>query len=114
MNKIDIIKPTPKRLCTWTLQDCTYCKYDTPHPCPAPSDWSSEEWNGDKAKEQRSLIDFKLLNKQIQNITQDITQETTQYTTQDSQQKDLISSLENLMLEWTKPLQTQQTHKSHH
>ena len=32
MNKLDIIQPTPKRLCTKSLQGCTYCQYDTPHP----------------------------------------------------------------------------------
>ena len=59
MNKLNIIQPIPKRLCTRSLKDCTYCKYNAPHPSPAPSDWSSEVWDDDKAKarEQRSLID---------------------------------------------------------
>ena len=37
-------------------------------PPQPPSDWSSEDWDGDKAKarEQRSLIDFKLLANQVQ------------------------------------------------
>ena len=32
----------------------------SPHPSPIPSDWSSKDWDGEKAKarEQRSLIDF--------------------------------------------------------
>ena len=32
MNKLDIIKPTPKRLHTRSVQDCTYSEYDVPHP----------------------------------------------------------------------------------
>ena len=80
MNKLNIIQPTPKRLCNRSLKDCTYCKYNAPHPSPTPSDWSSEDWDGDKAKarEQRSLIDFKLLDNQIQDTIQDITQDTSQ------------------------------------
>ena len=59
LNKIDMIDPSPKRLCTRFLKGCTYCKFDAPHPSPVPSDWSSKDWNGDKARnrEQRSLID---------------------------------------------------------
>ena len=100
MNKLDIIQPTPKRLCTRSLKDCTYCKYDALHPSSALSDWSSEDWDGDKAKarEQGSLIDFKLLGNQIQGTIQD----TTQDASQDKQEKDLINSLENLMLEQDK------------
>ena len=96
MNKLNIIQPTPERLCTRTLKDCTYCMYNAPHPSPAPSDWSSEDWDGDKAKarEQGSLIDFKLLDSQIQDTIQD--------TTPDKQEKNLINGLENLMLEQDK------------
>ena len=81
----------PKRLCTKALEGCTYCKYDTPHPSPVPSDWSSEDRDGDKARnrEQKSLIDT-LLDKE----TQDGTQE--------KQEKHLISDLENLTLEQDK------------
>ena len=97
MNKLDIIQPTAKRLCTRYLKGCTYCKYNAPHPSPAQSDWSSEDWDGDteKAREQRSLIDLKLLDNQIQDTIQGITQDTLQ----DKQEKDLINSLENLTLE---------------
>ena len=96
MNKLDIIQPTPKRLCTRSLKDCTYCKYNAPHSSPAPSDWSSEDWDGDKAKarEQRSLIDFNLLGNQVQDTMQD--------TSHDKEGKDLINGLENLMLEQDK------------
>ena len=104
MNKLNIIQPTPKRLCTRSLKDCTYCKYDAPHPSLAPSDWSSEDWDSDKAKarEQRSCINFKLLGNQIQDKIQDTIQDTTQDISQDKQEKDLINGLENLMLEQDK------------
>ena len=84
MNKIDVIDPSPKRLCT----GCMYCKYDTPHPSPVPSDWSSKDWDGDKARnrEQKSLIDT-LLDKETQDRTQD------------KQKTHLISNLEHLTLE---------------
>ena len=60
MNKIDIIKPTPKRACECLCPTCSYCRQDAPHPSPIHSDWSSKDWDGDKAKakEQKSLIDF--------------------------------------------------------
>ena len=60
MNKIDIIQPTPQRACECSCNTCTYCKYEAPHPSPDPLDWSSEDWEGEKAKakEQKSLIDF--------------------------------------------------------
>ena len=59
MEQINMIDPTPKRLCTESLESCTYCKYDTPHPSPVPSDWSSEDWDGDNARnsEQKSLAE---------------------------------------------------------
>ena len=48
-NKLDIIQPT-LRLCNRSPKDCTFCMCNTSHPSPAPSDWSSEDWDGDKAK----------------------------------------------------------------
>ena len=60
MNKINIIQPTPKRACEYTGGSCTYCKYKIPHLPPVPLDWSSEDWDGEKAKarEQMSFIEF--------------------------------------------------------
>ena len=60
MNKINIIQPVPKRACECSAHTCTYCKYEAPYPSPIPSDWSSEDWDGEKAKvrEQRLLIDL--------------------------------------------------------
>ena len=60
MNKINIIQLVPKRACDYSVDTCAYCKYEAPHPSPIPSDWLSEDWDGEKAKvrEQRSLIDL--------------------------------------------------------
>ena len=59
---------------------CTYCKYDVPHPLTTPSDWSSEDWDGEKAKarEQCPLLDLSLLEKQLQKTLQDTTQDVLQ------------------------------------
>ena len=72
-NKIDIVKPTSKGLCTKTHGECTYCKYDTPHPITTPSDWSSKDWDGKKAKARVlcPLLHFNLLEKQLQKTLQD-------------------------------------------
>ena len=53
--------------------ECTYCKYDAPHPSTIPSDWLSEDWDGEKAKarEQHPLLDINLLEKQLQKTLQD-------------------------------------------
>ena len=61
LNKIDIIKLTPRKACECYGLSCSYCKQDTPHPSPINSDWSSEDWDGNKAKakeQNKSLIDF--------------------------------------------------------
>ena len=82
--------------------ECTYCKYDTPHPSTTLSDWSNEDWDSEKAKakEQCPLLDFNLLEKQLQ--------KTLQYTTQDILQNlpndsiigtDLTKGLQGLTLE---------------
>ena len=94
-NKIDIVQPTLKRLCTRTLKGCMYCKFDTQHPSVTPSDWSSEDWDGKKAKakEQRPLLDFKLLEQQLQKTLQDMTQDT------DKQETDLIDRMQDLTLD---------------
>ena len=69
---------------------------NAPHPSAAPSDWSSEEWDGDKVKvrEQRSLNDFKLLDAQVQDAIWE--------TMQDRQEKDLVDGIDNLMLDQDK------------
>ena len=59
MNKIVIVWPIPKRPCKCPFSGSTYCNYETPQLFPIHSDWSSEDWDGKKAKarEQESLID---------------------------------------------------------
>ena len=45
----------------WTCgTTCSYCKHEVPHPSPIQSNWSSKDWDSEKAKarEQKSLIDF--------------------------------------------------------
>ena len=100
-NKIDIVKPTPKRLCTGTPKGCMYCKFDAPHPCVTLSDWSSEDWDGNmaKAREQRPLLNFKLLEQQIQKTTQDTPQDLTQDKVSDKKETDLIDGMKDLTLE---------------
>ena len=60
MNKIDIVQPTPRRSCKHLGTTCSNCKHEAPNPSPIQSDWSSEDWDDEKAKarEQKSLIDF--------------------------------------------------------
>ena len=71
--KLDIIEPTPKWVCTRMHGECTYCKYDAPHPLMTLSDWSSEDWDVEKAKarEQFPLLDFNQLEKQLKQTLQD-------------------------------------------
>ena len=88
-----------------TLKECTCCKFNALHPSATPSDWSSEDLDGDKAKarEQRPLHDFKLLEQQIQKTLQDRVQDTAQDMTHnvtvDKQETDLIDSIQDLTLE---------------
>ena len=104
-NTINTVKPTPRRLCTRTSKGCTYCTFDAPHPSIAPSDWSSEDWDGNKAKgrEQRPHLDFKLLEQQIQKTLQDTTQDVPQDMTHnavvDKQETDVIDGIQDLTTE---------------
>ena len=99
--KIDVIEPIPKRVCTRMHRDCTYCKYDVPHPLTTLSDWSSEDWDGEKAKarEQHPLHDFNLLEKQLQQTLQDPIQDISQDTLDDHMvEKSLSKDLQALTL----------------
>ena len=60
MNKIDIIKPPSRKASECFGLTCSYCRQDAPYPSPIHSDWSSKDWDGDKAKtrEQKPLVDF--------------------------------------------------------
>ena len=85
-SKIDIVKPTPKQLCTKKHGECTYCKYDAQHPSATLSEWSSEDWDGKQAKamEQCPLLNFNLLEKQLQKTLQDRAQDVPQDIPHDS------------------------------
>ena len=98
--KLDIIEPTPNKY----VQGCmgsTYCKYDTPHPSMTPSDWSSEDWDGEKvkAREQCPLLDFNQLEKQLKQTLQDPIQDISQNTLDDHMvEKSLSKDLQALTL----------------
>ena len=82
-------------------RECTYCKYDAPHPLTALSDWSSEDWDGKKAKarEQCPFLDFNLLEKQLQQTLQDPKQDIAQDTLDDHMtEKSLSKDLQALTL----------------
>ena len=98
LNKIDIIQPTP-RDSALELSKGVYTVGLMLHiPPQPPSDWSSEDWDGKKAKakEQRLLIDFKLLEQQLQNTLQAATQDAAS----DKQEMYLINKMQDLTLEW--------------
>ena len=88
-----------------------YCKFNAPHPSTTPSDWSSKDWDGNKAKarQQCSLLDFKLLEQQIQKTLQDRAQDTQQDMTHDAtadkQETDLIDGIQYLTLELKQDIQ---------
>ena len=62
-NKIEIIKCTPQKACEWYEATCSFCRQQVPHASPDQSDWSSEDWdwNKAKAKEQKPIIKFDIL-----------------------------------------------------
>ena len=78
--------------------------YDTPHPSATLSDWSSKDWDGEKAKarEHCPLLDFNLLEKQLQKTLQDnaldIPQKVLHDNVNDRQEVDLTKGLRDLML----------------
>ena len=81
--------------------ECTYCKYDAPHPSMTPSDWSSEDWDGEKvkAREQCPLLDFNQLEKQLKQTLQDPIQDVSQNTLDDHMvEKSLSKDLQDLTL----------------
>ena len=61
LNKIDIVAPTLRKVCDSFGLSCLYCKQGVQHPLPQDLDWSSEDWDGAKAKareQSKSLIDL--------------------------------------------------------
>ena len=77
--------------------------FNVPHLSVTPSDWSSEDWDGKKAKakEQRPLLDFKLLEQQLQKMLHD----TTQNAVLDKQETYLVNGMQDLMLGQNKDMQ---------
>ena len=61
MNKIDIVQPTPRKVCEYSSPSCSYCKHEAHIPFHYTLTGQVEDWDSDKAKakEQKSLIDFK-------------------------------------------------------
>ena len=61
LNKTDIIAPIPRKACDSFSLSCSYCEQGAPHPSWQELDWSSEDWDGTKAKareQNKSLMDF--------------------------------------------------------
>ena len=61
LNKINIIGLIPRKASDSFGLSCSYCEQGVPHPLPQESDWSSEDWDGTKAKvreQSKSLTDF--------------------------------------------------------
>ena len=58
IGNINIIKPIPQKVCEQSGATCTFCLYKVPHPLPNQSEWSSKDWDGEKAKakEQNPFI----------------------------------------------------------
>ena len=76
-----------------------YCQLDAPQPSATPSDWSTQDWDGDKAKarEQYPFLTFKILEKQIHKTLQDrahdVPQDTTLDITTDKQETNLVNDM---------------------
>ena len=51
---------SPKGVCECFGATCSFCRQQVPHPLPDQSDWSIEDWDGDKAKarEQNPIVKF--------------------------------------------------------
>ena len=61
LDKVDIKAPIPERPCGSFSLSYPYCEQGALHPSPQELDWSSEDWDGTKAKardQNKSLIDF--------------------------------------------------------
>ena len=88
-----------------THGECTYCKFNALHPPATPSDWSSEDWDGNKtkAREQCPLLDFKVLEQQIQktlqNRAKDTPQDMTHDATTDKLKTDLVNRIQDQMID---------------
>ena len=61
LDKVNIKAPILTKACDRLGLSCSYCKQGALHPSAEESDWSSEDWDGTKAKTREqndSLVDF--------------------------------------------------------
>ena len=71
---ITIIKPIPQKVCEQFGVTCSFCRQQVPHPSPNQSDWSSKDWDGEKAKakEQNPFFKSDTLKTEAENSTSDL------------------------------------------
>ena len=62
MKKNSIIKCIPQKAHQGFGATCSFCRQQVPHPLLNQSNWSSEDWDRDKAKarEQNSIVKFNM------------------------------------------------------
>ena len=61
LDRVDIKAPILTKACDSFSLSCSYCEQGALHPSSQESDWSSEDWDGTKAKareQNNSLRDF--------------------------------------------------------
>ena len=73
-NKIQIIKPIPQEASEQFGPTCSFCRQQALHPLPNQSDWSSKDWDGERAKarEQKSFTRFDTPRPTMENPTLDL------------------------------------------
>ena len=71
INKSNVIKITPQKVCEHFGATCSFCRQQVPQPLPDQSNWSSKDWNGDKAKarEQNPIVKFDIPRPRPDNLT---------------------------------------------
>ena len=69
INKINIIRPIPQNACEHFGATCSFCRQQVHHPSLDQPDWSSEDWDGDKAKtrQQNPTVRFDIPNPKSDN-----------------------------------------------
>ena len=72
-NKISIIKCIPQKACEQFGATCLFCRQQVPHPLPNQSNWSSKDWDRNKAKarEQNLIVKFDIPWPKMNNPTLD-------------------------------------------
>ena len=56
VNKINAIRPTPQKTCKCFGATCSFCSQQAHHPLPVHLDWSSEDWDVNKAKARKQNL----------------------------------------------------------